>query len=398
MISSPASAERSTSIDKSFVAVVLAGICTFLEVYNTQPLLPFLQTVFHASEAEVSLTVSATTLGIAVAAPVIGLLAESIGRRKVIVPALFGLTVPTFFAATAHTLGALLVWRFLQGLFVPGIIAVMITYIGEEWAGRGVGSMMSAYVSGTVLGGFLGRFLSAQVVTRFHWQYSFLLLGTLNLIGAVVVWRWLPPSATFKRAPGILHTVRHTGEHFLNWPLVTNFVTGFTVLFSLVGAFTSINFYLAAPPLGLGPAALGNVFFVYLLGLIVTPISGRFLDRRGFLRTATVAVAMGIAGLALTLVHSLWAIIPGLAVFSSGIFVLQSAATVQTGRLAEKARSSATGLYVTFYYVGGSCGAALLAWMYSISGWPSCVAVLITSLIATLLLARSSSRETEVVV
>ena len=104
---------------------------------------------------------------------------------------------------------------------------------------------------------------------------------------------------------------------------------------------------------------------------------------------------MGITGLALTLVHSLWAIIPGLAVFSSGIFILQSAATVQTGRLAEKARSSATGLYVTFYYVGGSCGAALLAWMYSISGWPSCVAVLTTSLIATLLLARASSRETQ---
>ena len=208
--------------------MVLAGVCTFLEVYNTQPLLPFLQTIFHASEAKVSLTVSATTLGIAVAAPIIGLLAESIGRRKVIVPALFGLTIPTFLAASSHTLGALLIWRFLQGLFVPGIIAVMITYIGEEWAGRGVGSMMSAYVSGTVLGGFLGRFLSAQVVTRFHWQYSFLLLGALNLIGAVVVWRWLPPSATFKRAPGILHTVRHTGEHFLNWPLVTNFVTGFT--------------------------------------------------------------------------------------------------------------------------------------------------------------------------
>src|SRR6516225_1869029 len=123
MISSPASTERSDSIDKSLVAVVLAGVCTFLEVYNTQPLLPFLQKVFQVSEARVSLTVSATTLGIAVSAPVIGLLAESIGRRKVIVPALFGLTVPTFLAATAHTLGALLFWRFLQGLFVPGIIA-----------------------------------------------------------------------------------------------------------------------------------------------------------------------------------------------------------------------------------------------------------------------------------
>ena len=395
MASSRAQAVRDSTTDKSLVAVVLAGVCTFLEVYNTQPLLPFLQNVFHASEAQVSLTVSATTLGIALAAPIVGLLAESIGRRKVIVPALFGLTVPTFLAATAHTLRALLVWRFLQGLFVPGIIAVMITYIGEEWAGRGVGAMMSAYVSGTVLGGFLGRFLSAQVVTHLRWQDSFLLLGALNLLGAILVWRWLPPSATFKRAPGILHTVRHTGEHFLNWPLVTNFVTGFTVLFSLVGAFTSVNFYLAAPPLNLGPGALGNVFFVYLLGLIVTPISGRFLDRRGFLRTASVAVAMGITGLALTLIHSLWAIIPGLAVFSSGIFILQSAATVQTGRLAEKARSSATGLYVTFYYIGGSCGAALLAWMYSIAGWPSCVAILVFAMIGTLVFARASNRNTQ---
>lgn len=378
---------------KNLIGVILAGVCTFLEVYCTQPLLPFLQKVFSATESEVSLTVSATTMGIAVAAPIIGLLAESIGRRKVIVPALFGLTVPTFLAATAHTLHTLLIWRFLQGIFVPGIIAVIITYIGEEWAGGGVGAMMSAYVSGTVLGGFLGRFLAAQVVTHFRWQDSFLLLGALNLTGAIVVWLWLPPSKTFKRAPGIMHTVRHTGGHFLNWPLVTNFVTGFTVLFSLVGAFTSVNFYLAAPPLRLGPGALGSVFFVYLLGLIVTPMSGHFLDREGFVKTAMLAVAMGIGGLALTLVHSLWAIIPGLAVFSSGIFILQSAATVQTGRLAAKARSSATGLYVTFYYVGGSCGAALLAWMYSVSGWPACVATLVSAMIGTLVFARASSRE-----
>ena len=82
------------------VACMLAGMCTFLNVYDTQPLLPYLQQIFHASEIAVSLTVSATILAMALTAPFVGLLAESIGRKKVIVPSLYALTVPTLLAAT----------------------------------------------------------------------------------------------------------------------------------------------------------------------------------------------------------------------------------------------------------------------------------------------------------
>ena len=72
------------------------------------------------------------------------------------VPSLFLLAVPTALAATATSLHALILWRFAQGLFVPGVIAVMLAYINEEWAGRGVGRAMSSYVTGTVIGGSLG--------------------------------------------------------------------------------------------------------------------------------------------------------------------------------------------------------------------------------------------------
>ena len=45
-------------------AVVLCGVCAFLGLYCTQPLLPLLEAVFHASKTMVSLTVSAATLGV----------------------------------------------------------------------------------------------------------------------------------------------------------------------------------------------------------------------------------------------------------------------------------------------------------------------------------------------
>ncbi len=153
---------------------MLAGMCTFLNVYCTQPLLPLLRQVFRASELEVSFTVSATILATALTAPPIGMIAELRGRKKVIVPSLFLLTVPTALAATSTSLRALIFWRFAQGLFVPGIIAVMLAYVHEEWAGRGVGRAMSAYVTGTVIGGFLGRFISGIVATHWHWRATFL--------------------------------------------------------------------------------------------------------------------------------------------------------------------------------------------------------------------------------
>ena len=49
----------------AIVACMLAGMCTFLNVYDTQPLLPYLRQIFHASEIAVSLTVSATILAMA---------------------------------------------------------------------------------------------------------------------------------------------------------------------------------------------------------------------------------------------------------------------------------------------------------------------------------------------
>ena len=214
---------------------MLAGMCTFLTVYSTQPLLPLLRQIFHASELEVSLTVSATIFATALTAPLIGMIAERRGRKKVIVPSLFLLSLPTALAATSTSLTALIFWRFVQGLFVPGVIAVILAYVNEEWAGRGVGRAMSSYVAGTVLGGFLGRFISGVIATHWNWRATFLVLAVLNLIGAAMVRAWLPLAKNFKRAEHVRQVVDNAMEHLRNPRLLANFGMGATALFALVG-------------------------------------------------------------------------------------------------------------------------------------------------------------------
>jgi predicted MFS family arabinose efflux permease len=48
---------------------------------------------------------------------------------------------------------------------------------------------------------------------------------------------------------------------------------------------------------------------------------------------------------------------------------------------AKVGRSSAVGLYVTSFYVGGSFGAALGGIAWTLGGWPACVALIAAVLV-----------------
>ncbi|HVX67736.1 MAG TPA: MFS transporter [Bryobacteraceae bacterium] len=366
-------------------AVVLAGFSAFLTLYAPQPLLPMLGHAFHKSPAEVSLLVSISTLAVALAAPLAGSIADRWGRKRVIVPATLLLAVPTLAAATSGSFGQLLFWRFWQGILTPGIFAVTVAYINEEWH-EGAGAAVAAYVTGTVLGGFCGRTLAAVVAGHLAWQWAFALLGILTAGCGAGVWRWLPQDRVRPRRAG--GAARSILRHLRNPQLLATYAAGFCVLFSLLGTFTYVNFYLAAPPFYLGTTALGMLFVVYLVGAVVTPWAGRWIDRVGHRAAFSGALALALSGCLLTLVRSLPLIVAGLAISCTGVFIAQSAANAYIGIVATEAKAAAVGLYVTFYYLGGSFGAALPGHVWPLGGWPACVALIATVQLATIAVAR----------
>lgn len=361
-----------TGWNRRTLAVVFAGFCAFLGLYATQPLLPLLEHVFRVGKVAVSLTVTAATAGVAVAAPVIGSVADRFGRKRVIVYSATLLALATLLDATATSLTALVFWRFLQGVFTPGVFAVTIAYIQEEWE-VGAGAATAAYVTGTVLGGFTGRASTGLIASHANWHWSFLLLGTMGAIGAAVLQVWLPVERNFSRRAGDTSSLSAAGDHLRNPRLVATFMVGFAVLFALVATFTYVTFYLAAPPFHLGPAVIGSLFIVYVIGAIVTPPCGRAIDRYGHRKSLAVAMSVGTAGVLLTRSHNLWIVALGLAVFCSGIFVAQAAATSHIGHASTHSKALAVGLYATFYYVGGTIGATLPGYVWGFGGWSACV-------------------------
>jgi predicted MFS family arabinose efflux permease len=367
-------------------AVVFAGFCAFTTLFAPQPLLPMLARTFGVSPGRASLLVTASTLAVAIAAPFAGIVADRFGRKRVIVPAAFLLAVPTLLAATAANFSQLLFWRFLQGVFTPGIFAVIIAYVNEEWE-YGAGAATAAYITGTVLGGFSGRALAALVASHGEWRLAFVALGTLNLVGAVAIRAWLPPGRKFVRTRGSGRVGAAMLRHLKNPRLVATYAVGFCVMFTLLGTFTYVNFYLAAPPFHLSTAALGQLFAVYLVGAVITPRAGRLIDRMGHRFALVAAFSGGAAGVALTLVHSLPVVLIGLTLTCTGVFIANSAGSSYVGSAATESRASAVGLYVTFYYIGGSAGSAVPGLIWAHPEWPACVALVIAVQLLTISLA-----------
>jgi MFS family permease len=365
--------------------VVLAGYCAFLQLWATQPLLPLLRNIFGGSEIGVSLTVTIPSLGVALSAPFAGVLADRFGRRRIIVYSAFLLACSALATSTAVTLPQLLFWRFWQGVFTPGVFAVTVAYINDEWRESGAGRTVAAYISGTVSGGFSCRVISGFVAAHAPWQRVFLVLGALNLGLAGLVWAWLPPETR----PRSLERgwAAALSSHLRNRHLLAACLVGFCVLFSLVGVFSYVTFYLAAPPFGLQPAALGSIFFVYLVGVVVTPVAGRMIDRYGHRLALSAAIALSTSGVALTLIPTLWVVALGLAVCCTGVFIAQASASAFVGLAVASNRALAIGLYSTFYYLGGSAGGYIPGIFYTRGGWLACAVFIATVQAATVLMA-----------
>jgi len=390
-------ADRQAPSAWAAVAVTLCGACAFLELYCTQPILPLLTRLFHASKTGVGMTVSAATLGVALSAPFFGAFTERLARKRVIVASLIGISLPTLLAATSVSLGQLIFWRFLQGIMVPGIIAVVITYIGEEWPPDRVALIMSFYVSGTALGGFIGRVSSGILADWFSWRVSFLVLGTAALAGAAAVAVWLPQGRRRAGAlanPGVQASFswsaqfEQVGYLFRNRRLIATFAVGFNVLFSLVGVFTWITFHLSAAPFLLSTTALSSLFFVYLIGLLVTPAAGFVITKVGLRAGIAGAICCSITGVLLTLGSSLAVVILGLTLLSTGVFISQTASQSHLRVAAPAgARVTAAGLYVTCYYLGGTAAGVLPGAFWALGKWPACVAFIVAMQVVALTIA-----------
>ncbi|MEV4569642.1 MFS transporter [Nonomuraea sp. NPDC049419] len=364
-------------------AVAAAGLSSFALLYSPQPVLPQLAAAYGLDPGSASLAIGVATGSLAVAVLPLAWLAGKVGRRRVIlwsvlVPALLGLLLPL-----APSFPVLLVLRAAQGVAIAGFAGVAAAYLADQLGTGRLAGAVGAMIAGNSVGGMLGRLGAGFAAGPLGWQGSQFAVAAVALVCALFAAVTLPAAA--RPSPAAAPPGRVPGRTWV--VLGVPVAVGALGMGAFVAVYNAAGFRLSAPPLSLSPAAASLVFLSYAMGTMSSAAAGRLASRLGRTPALVTALAVTIAGSALTAHSSLIVIALGFAVLTGGFFAAHAIANAWvTSEAPPHARGRAAGVYTLCYYLGSGAGGTTGAVVYGHAGWPWLIAL--TS--AWLLLAASA--------
>lgn len=145
--------QGSKSFRNISLALFAGGFVTFALLYTLQPLMPEITEAFGITPTESSLTLSVTTLSMALTMLFIGSVSDAVGRRAIMTASLVATSVIAIISAFSPFFPVLLLLRILQGIALAGLPAIAMTYLVEEIEPLSLGYAMGLYISGNSIGG-----------------------------------------------------------------------------------------------------------------------------------------------------------------------------------------------------------------------------------------------------
>ncbi|WP_042383276.1 MFS transporter [Streptacidiphilus melanogenes] len=380
--SDPRHLPGSPGLRRTQLALFGAGLATFLLLYSTQALLPNLSANLHLTPGQASWTVSAASIGLAVAVIPISALSERFGRTRIMSVAVFAAVAIALVLPFTGDLTTLIALRGLQGVALAGLPATAMAFLAEEVHPSALPSAMGLYVAGNSIGGMSGRLLSGVVAGAYGWRAGLAAVAVASLLCAVAFRVLIPRARCFRPGPVNPRALWHTVTGHLANPLLARlFALGLLFMTVFGAVYTVLGYRLVAAPFDLPQALASSIFVVYVVGTVASAASARIgarLGRRGALYAAITTTA---AGLVLTLPDSLPLTLLGLVLITAGFFTGHCVASASVGRTATHGRAQASALYLAAYYVGNSLGGAVGASAYHGNGWDGTVAVALTAML-----------------
>lgn len=356
------------------VAMFAAGVATFVLLYATQALLPELHDAFGVTPAQATLSMSLTTAGLAAGLLVAGPLSEVVGRTPLVVGSVWLAAVVACLCPFAWSWPAFLGLRLVEGVALAGLPAVATAYLREELRPSALARATGLYIGGNAIGGMASRLLTAPVADAAGWRWAMAAAAALALACALAMTLTLPASRNFVPRPrGRAGRSAMTRAALTDPALRSLYLLGACSVGTLIAVFNALGFRLTAAPYHLSLGTISLLYLVYPLGTVSSSLSGALADRFGRRAVLPAGCALAMAGVLLTVLPSLVAIVAGLACLTAGFFVMHGLASswvAVRAHLAGASSSQAAAFYLCSYYVGSSVFGSLGGSAWSAGGWP----------------------------
>ncbi|SOD62026.1 MFS transporter, YNFM family, putative membrane transport protein [Streptomyces zhaozhouensis] len=366
------------------LALFAIGMATFAMLFSTQALLPDIAAAYAVSPDQASWTVSAATIGLALAVLPLSTLSERFGRVRLMTLSVATAVALALLLPLAPDLGTLVVLRALQGAAIAGIPASAVAYLSEELDPKATVGAIGLFIAGNSVGGMSGRVLTGWVAEGAGWRAALAAVAALAVVAALVYRLLLPKARFFTPSSLRPRLVLDSLAGHLRRPLLLRlYAIGLLLMAAFSAVYTVIGFRLVEEPFGLSAGLAGSIFVIYLVGTASSAVSGPLLGRLGRRGALYAAIGTTVVGLLLTASTSLAAVLTGLVLITGGFFFGHAIASGSVSRVATHGKAHASALYQVAYYLGASLGGTLGAAVYHRADWSGLVAFALLALVAT---------------
>jgi len=168
------------------VSVMLATVMNSLDTTIANVALPNMQGSVSASADQITWVLTSYIVAAAIMTPMTGWLAGRFGRKTVFMVSIVGFTVASALCGAATTLGQIVAFRLLQGLFGAALIPLSQAVLMDVYPPEEQGSAMAMWGMGALLGPIVGPALGGWLTDNFSWRWVFYInlpFGVLAFLG-----------------------------------------------------------------------------------------------------------------------------------------------------------------------------------------------------------------------
>lgn len=375
--------------------VTMAAACA-LGIANlnySQPLLGQMQRSLHTSIRAVGSLPMLTQVGFAVGVLFLAPLGDILERRRLILAMLALVTISLAAAALAPSLPFLCGASLAIG--VTSVISTLVlpfaVYLSQpDQRGRTVGTIAASMLIGLLL----SRTISGIVGQAFGWRVMYGVAAGTMIVLALVLKALLPRSRPAS-AMSYGSLIRSTLGHIRTEPVLRAATLNGMLLYAALCAFwATLVFLVESPSYRMGSAQAGLFGLLGAISALAAPFVGRLADRhspRMLVGVASLVMLAGFVFLAVAGAH-LAGLLAGIVLLDVGAQSATISNQASVYSLAEEAHSRLYTVYRAGYSLGGSVGAFLGVYAWSIRQWAGVCAVGISLVTVALLVHLRTSR------
>ena len=373
---------------KDLYIVIYCIIIILSVMYATQPIQPLLAKQFNVSIIKASQFTAVIMLFLAISPIIYGYILEKTNVKKMLINSSIILFITNIFLGLATSYELFLFFRVIEALIVPAILTSLMSILANIDK-ENIKFNMSIYVASTVFGGLVGRIFSGFIATNLSYEFVFYSLSLAILVSIYFISKLSYEGEATISKPKITDVMEILKDKRF---LIIYFLM-FCVFFVFSGVLNILPFRVKEISSNVSEFQISLLYLGYGMGILISLNSSKIVK---FFKNELNTILFGlIFFLFITIFliqENIIFIFLLIFLFCVGMFTVHTVSTGLANSMKESQKSLTSGMYLSFYYLGGALGSFLPSIIYEKFGWNMVIYMFCIILLITFILVISKRK------